>query len=201
MGQTCPHCNNEFEQLHNTEYQHGPVDGDEIEVTVNGTCPHCHKPINIHSSAEPSKGDVPTEDELLNEAADKTLEIIRTTGKESIRSAATAAIQSLKHHHNWFHRDVDTKETIERVLKRIAEKTPDEWHGTLDYDCEDYPYRITNVTPCPHCGQEGIFNITVEESSQMVCIEDGIFVPDDFTGQKIVSVVCNSCFNEVHSEK
>lgn len=200
MSHICPHCEEEINRLINTDRGSDSVSDSEVELWLEGDCPKCEKPISAYSSAPLEADETPSESKLIEQAADKALKKVHSTGTTSVDSSVRQVVGELCHGHPWF--DPDWDEAVETVLAQIDAQTPDEWQGELEYCSEDRaPYRLVDASPCPNCGQETIFNVTIEERAQMVQTPEGPHLPDDILGRGIVQVSCNACFDTVHKKE
>jgi len=195
---SCPHCQEDIYELQNAEYNHEPF-GDKIVVWVSGECPNCDHPVKVHGAGDVDCGDIPSQDEIIGEAASKALEAMQRPVDMSVEDASRLALDQIEDEYPWFEPETSGSEpAIDLVLDCVDEQTPDEWSGNVRYS-ESSGYYLENASACPHCGSSSIFNLVVEETVQMVkpASDEHQFVADDVGQPQIASVSCGKCFNEL----
>lgn len=197
----CPHCQEEIYDLQNPEYNHEPL-GDRIGIWVTGTCRNCNSPLRIYATGDVEAGEMPSQDELIDEAASKAIDKMQNPGQVSKRLASQWALEQIKEEYPWFEPETaESGEPSDLVFERIDEQTPDEWEGEIEYS-EDRGYYLKNVTACPNCGNDSIFNIVAQHNIQMVqkAGTEHQFVPDDISAPHMPTASCGKCFEELSTK-
>lgn len=194
----CPHCQEDIYEFQNAEYNHEPF-GEKIGVWVVGECPNCDHPVRVYAAGDVDCGEMPSQDEIIEEAASKALETMRRPVDMSVEDASRWALDQIEDEYPWFEPETGESESaIDLVLDCVDDQTPDEWSGDIGYS-ESSGYYLENTSACPHCGNDSIFNLVVKENVQMVkSAGDGHqFVADDVGRPQIAAVSCGKCFKHL----
>ena len=73
-------------------------------------------------------------------------------------------------------------------------------HDIGEFGYNLHPDGSLDAEPCPHCGEENVFNVIVREGRQMVASsnnqderQEGRMHADDYFGGNVISVRCGGC--------